>query len=72
MAIVDKAIAFVTQRSLIEAVGLIFVIAIARFLWDPLDEREPPALRSKIPLIGHLVGLIKNGPHHLPILGLVC
>ena len=69
MAVIERATTFVTQRSLIEAIGLIFFIALARFLWDPVDSREPPALRSRIPLVGHLIGLIKNGPHHLPILG---
>jgi hypothetical protein len=69
MAIVDRATTFVTQRSLIEAVGLIALIALARFLWDPLDKKEPPALRSRVPIVGHLIGLIRNGPHHLPILG---
>jgi hypothetical protein len=71
MTIIDLATTFVTQRSLAEAIGLILFIAFARFLWGDLDSREPPALRSRIPLIGHLIGLIRFGPYHLPKLGSV-
>ncbi|KAK0388200.1 hypothetical protein NLU13_4445 [Sarocladium strictum] len=69
MAIIEKVSGLAFQPFLIETVGLILLIVLARFLWGPLDKREPPALRSRIPIVGHLIGLIRNGPHHLPILG---
>lgn len=72
MAIIEKVTGLAFQPTLIETVGLILLIVLARLLWGPLDKREPPALRSRIPIVGHLIGLIRNGPHHLPILGSVC
>ncbi|KAI1866724.1 uncharacterized protein JN550_007577 [Neoarthrinium moseri] len=42
--------------------GLIFALYAVDFALSCLDDsREPPRLRPKIPLIGHLLGLITNG-----------
>jgi hypothetical protein len=50
----------------------IAVIALALFLWrfsaSGLDPREPPEAISKIPVIGHLIGMLKYEIHYLEIL----
>jgi hypothetical protein len=48
------------------------VIALAIFLWrfsaSGLDPREPPEAISKIPVIGHLIGMLKYEIHYFEIL----
>jgi hypothetical protein len=50
----------------------IAVAALALFLWKfsapALDPREPPEVHSKIPVIGHLIGMLKYQIHYLEIL----
>lgn len=29
------------------------------------DAREPPLLPHSVPFFGHLIGIIRNGPHYL-------
>jgi hypothetical protein len=48
------------------------VVALALFLWrfsaSGLDPREPPEAVSKIPFIGHLIGMLKHQIHYFEIL----
>lgn len=48
------------------------VIGLVLFLWrfsaSALDPREPPEAISKIPVIGHLIGMLKYQIHYLEIL----
>lgn len=32
------------------------------------QSREPPSVSSKIPLVGHLMGLIQHGPRYFSVL----
>ena len=32
-----------------------------RLLQSPLDEREPPLIPPRIPVLGHALGLLQNG-----------
>ncbi|KAL9040691.1 MAG: hypothetical protein Q9214_004384 [Letrouitia sp. 1 TL-2023] len=44
-------------------VGLVLLAYVVDFLFSLLDDpREPPRLRPKVPLIGHLLGIMQNGP----------
>jgi hypothetical protein len=48
------------------------VVALALFLWrfsaSGLDPREPPEAVSKIPFIGHLIGMLKHENYYFEIL----
>jgi len=45
--------------------GLVLLAYAVEYLFSFGDDpREPPRLRSKVPLIGHVLGLIKNGPSY--------
>ncbi|TEA10841.1 Cholesterol 7-alpha-monooxygenase [Colletotrichum sidae] len=39
-------------------------IAVTKLSNPTLDAREPPLWRPKIPVIGHLIGMIRHGPHY--------
>jgi hypothetical protein len=30
-----------------------------------IDPREPPVIRPKIPFIGHIIGMLTDGPHYM-------
>ncbi|KAF7589270.1 hypothetical protein BBP40_004528 [Aspergillus hancockii] len=46
-------------------VGLVLFAYAAEYLFSLRDDpREPPRLRSKVPLIGHALGLMKSGPSY--------
>lgn len=43
--------------------GLVLIAYALDFIFSLGDDpREPPRIRSKVPLIGHLLGLIQHGP----------
>lgn len=45
--------------------GLILLAYAAEYLLGLTDNaQEPPRLRSNIPLIGHVLGIIRNGPSY--------
>jgi hypothetical protein len=48
------------------------IVALALFLWrllaSGLDPREPPEAVSKIPFIGHSIGMLKHQIHYFEIL----
>jgi hypothetical protein len=46
-------------------VGLVLLAYTAEYLLSLRDDpREPPRLQSKVPLIGHVLGLINSGPSY--------
>ena len=50
-------------REIVYSAGALLALAFAVDFYFSLrdDPREPPRLRPKIPLIGHLIGLIRYG-----------
>ena len=46
-------------------VGLILLAYVGEYVFAFRDDpREPTRLRSKVPLIGHVLGLIRHGPSY--------
>ncbi len=45
---------------LVVVVALLFYL-LSCFLTPPHDAQEPPLIRPKIPLIGHVIGLLHHG-----------
>lgn len=46
-------------------VGLVSLVYAAEYLFSLRDDpREPPRLQSKVPLIGHVLGFMNNGPSY--------
>ncbi|KAF6835514.1 hypothetical protein CMUS01_05738 [Colletotrichum musicola] len=46
------------------AVLLALVVLVRKLSSPVLDVREPPIMQSRIPVIGHLLGMIQHGPHY--------
>lgn len=45
--------------------GLVLLVYAAEYLLGLTDNvQEPPRLRSNIPLIGHILGIISDGPSY--------
>lgn len=45
--------------------GLVLLAYAAEYLLGLTDDaQEPPRLRSDIPFIGHILGIIRNGPSY--------
>ena len=63
------------QPSQILLIGFIIfvglVILALNCLSLKLDPLEPPLLKPSIPLIGHIIGLLRHGVDYFSILGLV-
>lgn len=36
-----------------------------RLISPKIDPREPPVVYAKVPLIGHIIGMMRQGPHYL-------
>jgi hypothetical protein len=47
----------------------VLLYLIIEFLRPKLDSQEPPLVRPKIPLIGHVIGLIQHGNSYYAIAG---
>jgi hypothetical protein len=46
-------------------VALVLLAYTAEFVLSLRDDsKEPPRLRSKVPLIGHVLGIIRSGPSY--------
>lgn len=41
--------------------GVLGILAYAIWLRRKPDPREPPAVESKIPIVGHLIGMLRHG-----------
>ena len=46
------------------AVAFVWV-AILHLTRIKMDPREPPLIESKIPLLGHIIGMMWKGPMHI-------
>ena len=52
----------ITTRSSWTFAGILVIGVLSRWLFNvKLDDNEPPALRPRVPVIGHLVGLMTQG-----------
>ncbi|KAK1523889.1 uncharacterized protein CCOS01_08976 [Colletotrichum costaricense] len=47
---------------------LVFAIFVHKFSSPELDSREPPAMKSRIPVIGHLIGMIQHQSRYFKVL----
>ncbi|KAF2113987.1 cytochrome P450 [Lophiotrema nucula] len=56
-----------TTSELAIALGLAVVCAtvLSTLIRPKLDSREPPVVGSKIPLVGHLIGMMREGPMYV-------
>jgi hypothetical protein len=53
------------QELAYKLIGLVLLAYAAEYLFSLRDDpREPPRLRPKVPLIGHVLGLIRSGPSY--------
>lgn len=48
------------------ATVIVAALLAARFITASIDPREPPAVKHRIPIIGHLIGMIAGGTDYLP------
>lgn len=50
-------------------VGVVVVVVLsASYTMMHSQSREPPSVSGKIPLVGHLMGLIQHGPRYFSML----
>jgi hypothetical protein len=55
-------------KLVISAAGLLVLGFIIDFIFSLGDDpREPPRLRPQIPVIGHVIGLMRHGPSYSKI-----
>lgn len=63
------AAAAITSKPLISVVIMLVLAALIGHFFSPqLDKSEPPALKSRIPIIGHLISMIKDQADFLSLL----
>lgn len=53
---------------IVAIIGVVVVILSASYTMMHSQGREPPSVPSKIPLVGHLMGLIQHGPRYFSML----
>lgn len=48
---------------LLQVIGIAVLVShlLGRFLMLPHDPKEPPLIPSRIPFIGHVIGLLRHG-----------
>ncbi|KAH7014196.1 cytochrome P450 [Microdochium trichocladiopsis] len=51
----------VTSLASASAIAVVLALLVHRLSTPRLDPREPPLLKPTIPLVGHIIGLIRNG-----------
>lgn len=46
------------------ALGLVIAVGVflSNLLRPKLDPREPPVVYPKVPLLGHIIGMLREGP----------
>jgi hypothetical protein len=46
------------------ALGLVIAVGVflSNLLRPKLDPREPPIVHPKVPLLGHIIGMLREGP----------
>lgn len=47
---------------------LALLVLVHRLSSPPVEEREPPLMKPAIPVIGHLIGMIKHESHYFKFL----
>jgi hypothetical protein len=54
-------------RAVLVVFGLVAagVILLVRLFGPKIDPREPPVVHPKIPFIGHIIGMMREGPSYL-------
>lgn len=50
------------------ATAVVFLSLLYKFSSPQMDPREPPVLKPGIPLVGHLVGLVRYGVDYFDVL----
>lgn len=63
----DNGKTIVTGLALAVLVGVL----LSKFFSLKMDPREPPLVPSKVPLIGHIIGMVQEGPQYLKRIGYV-
>jgi hypothetical protein len=60
-----------SNEGLLAAAALlaVFGFLLSRLTRISVDPREPPVIHPKVPLIGHIIGLVRNGPLYFRSLG---
>ena len=56
-----------TIAVVVSIIGTVFVLA-NYFLGPKYDVREPPIIRPKVPLVGHIIGLLRHGLRYFEII----
>lgn len=62
------AAALMSQPFFTTAATLFFISLIGYLLSPRLDPREPPPLKARVPFVGHMIGMIKEGINFLTVL----
>ncbi|OLN81971.1 25-hydroxycholesterol 7-alpha-hydroxylase 3, partial [Colletotrichum chlorophyti] len=57
-----------TGKYALAAMLLALAIVLQKVLYPEIDAREPPPMKPKIPIIGHLVGIIQHQSQYLKVL----
>ncbi len=57
----------VSVLSLLVAAGSFLVYILHRYLSIDYDPREPPIIKSRIPYVGHILGIIRYGTKYFKI-----
>jgi hypothetical protein len=54
----------VMETTLVAALGFAIAIGVllSNLLRVKIDPREPPIIHPTVPLLGHIIGLLKEGP----------
>jgi hypothetical protein len=52
------------ETTAVAALGLVIAIGVllSNLLRVKIDPREPPVIHPTVPLLGHIIGLLKEGP----------
>jgi hypothetical protein len=60
------AAAAITSKPIVTVLVLLAVAALVGHVLSPnVDGREPPVLKPRIPIIGHLISMIRDQAHFL-------
>lgn len=49
----------------VAAIAVVAVMLLSRIVAPTIDAREPQAVKPRIPIIGHLIGMISHGTDYL-------
>jgi uncharacterized membrane protein len=59
------------STAIIGVVGLVIAIGVvlSNLLRIKVDAREPPVIHPKVPFLGHIIGMLTEGPLYLKRIG---